>query len=340
MRRRILTRYILRRVAFIIPQLLVVTVVSFLLLKLIPGDPVRQILGPAATNEVAVAAARDRLGLDEPVVVQYWKYLSHTVQGDWGKSFRTQEPVLNDIAVRLPATLELITLATIISVVLGIGIGMIAGLRPTGLVNRFLSWYGFFAGSIPDFWMGLLLIFFFFSLWHVVPAPLGQLAIDIRPPPIRTHWLPLDALLAGDWNAFQSAVVHLILPVATLVLVYMPAVLKTVAASVDKHKDASFVRAARLHGMKRRYVYWYIFRNALPPVITVMGVLYAFLLGGSVLVEQVFAWNGFGQYSVESVLRKDLFPIQGFMVLAAAFTMLNYLVVDILYAIADPRVRL
>lgn len=126
----------------------------------------------------------------------------------------------------------------------------------------------------------------------------------------------------------------------TLVLVYMPAVLKTVAAAVEKYRGEPFLVAARVHGMRRRYVYWYLFRNTLPPTITVAGVLFVFLIGGAVLVEQVFAWNGFGQYAVEAVLRKDLLAVQGFLLVAAAFTMITYLFVDILYAVADPRVRL
>lgn len=335
-----LLRYVARRVAFLLPQLFVVSIIAFALLKLTPGDPARLALGPAATNEVALQAMRERLGLDDPVVVQYVKYIENVVQADWGRSFRTQEPILEDIGRRLPATLELITLATIISLVLGIGIGIVAGLRSNGILNRFLTWYGFFAGSIPDFWMGLLLIFFFFHLAGIAPAPLGQIGIGTRAPPETTYIVPVDALIHGNWAAFESAITHLILPVLTLVLVYMPAVLKTVAAAVEKYRGEPFLVAARVHGMRRRYVYWYLFRNTLPPTITVAGVLFVFLIGGAVLVEQVFAWNGFGQYAVEAVLRKDLLAVQGFLLVAAAFTMITYLFVDILYAVADPRVRL
>jgi len=335
-----LLRYVGRRVAFLLPQLFIVSIIAFALLKLTPGDPARLALGPAATNEVALEAMRERLGLDDPVVVQYVKYIENVVQADWGRSFRTQEPILEDIGRRLPATLELIVLSTIISVVLGVGIGIMAGLHPRGILSRSLTWYGFFAGSIPDFWMGLLLIFFFFHLAGIAPAPLGQISISAPVSPEKTYLVPLDALIAGNWEAFKSAITHLILPVLTLVLVYMPAVLKTVAAAVEKYRSEPFLIAARVHGMRRRYIYWYLFRNTLPPTITVVGVLFVFLIGGTVLVEQVFAWNGFGQYSIEAVLRKDLLAVQGFLLVAAAFTMITYLIVDILYAVADPRVRL
>ena len=337
---RALLRYVARRVAFLLPQLFIVSIIAFALLKLTPGDPARLALGPAATNEVSVQAMRERLGLDDPVVVQYVKYITNVVQADWGRSFRTQEPILEDIGRRLPATLELITLATLISLLLGASIGIVAGLRPRSILNRFLTWYGFFAGSIPDFWMGLLLIFFFFHLAGIAPAPLGQISISTAASPEKTYLVPIDALIDGNWAAFESAITHLVLPTLTLVLVYMPAVLKTVSAAVEKYRSEPFLVAARVHGMRRRYVYWYLFRNTLPPTITIVGVLFVFLIGGTVLVEKVFAWNGFGQYAVEAVLRKDLLAVQGFLLVAAAFTMLTYLIVDILYAVADPRVRL
>lgn len=334
-----LSRYVIRRSALIVPQLFVVSIVAFALVKLLPGDPARLVLGPAATTPEAVEAMRQRLGLDEPIVVQYGKYLQNIFKGDWGRSFSTQEPVLEALLRRVPSTLELVTLSLLISAVIGIIIGVIAGLRPSGLVNRILTWYGLLAGAIPDFWMGLLLIFFFFFLWGAVPAPLGQLSPDIRAPPEVTYVLPIDAIIAGHWEALKDSLLHLILPVFTLVLVYLPAVIKTTAAAVDKARNDAFITAAKVHGLKRKYYLWYIIRVSSPPTVTILGVLYVFLLGGAVLVETVFSWNGFGQFAVESVLRKDFFPIQGFILLAAAFTMIIYLIVDICYALIDPRVR-
>ena len=332
--------YITRRVGLLIPQLLVVTLLSFSLVHLLPGDPATLILGIAATVPGAREAMRARLGLDQPLPVQYGKYLQHLLQGDWGSSFFTQQPVLKDLATRLPSTLELITVSLAIAVVLGLVVGMLTARRPAGILNRFLSWYGFLAGAIPDFWMGLLLIFIGYSVLHLLPAPIGQLSLSVTAPPERTYLLPLDSVLAGDSTALKSSLEHLILPVLTLVLVYTAPLLKITSVSVTNIQHSPFIVAARAHGMKQRIINWYILRNALPPIITTIGVIYAFLLGGAVLVETVFSWNGFGQFIVQSILRKDFFPVQGFVLVAAAFTMFVYAVVDILYAVVDPRVRL
>lgn len=332
--------FVLRRLAFLIPQLLVATILSFSLVKLLPGDPAVLVLGIGAGTPGAVERMRDRLGLDDPLPVQYGKYLNNVVQGDWGASWFTKQPVLEDLAIRLPSTLELIILSLVICVIVGIVVGMITAMRPTGLLNRFLTWYGYLAGAIPDFWMGLLLIFLLFYLWGIAPAPVGQLSINVDPPAERTHVLLLDCILAGDWQAFRSALEHLMLPVLTLVLIYTQPVLKMTNATVMRVKNEPFIVAAKAFGLRTRTRYWYMLRNALPPIITNIGNMFVFLLGGAVLVETVFAWNGVGQFAVESVLRKDFFPIQGFILLAAAFTMFVYLAVDILYALVDPRVRL
>lgn len=333
--------YILRRLLFLIPQLLLAMVVAFLLVRLQGEDKTVAIaLGFAQARPEAVEAMRENLGFNDPLPVQFINYVVDVVQGDWGQAVVTKRPVLDDIANRLPATLTLITISLIISVIIGVVVGMIAALRPTGIVNRVLTWYGFLAGAIPDFWMGLLLIFFFFALWGILPSPTGQLAIGITPPPARTNVVIIDSIIAGDGRALKDALLHLILPVTTLVLVYTAPILKITAATVDKMRHERFVVAARAHGVKTRILNWYMLRNSLPPVVTVIGVIYVFLLGGAVLVEQVFSWNGFGQYAVRSILEKDVFPIRGFLLVAAAFTMLIYLIVDVFYALIDPRVKL
>lgn len=333
--------YILRRLVFIIPQLLLATLVAFFLVRLQGEDKTIAIaLGFAQARPEAVEAMRERLGFNDPLPVQYFTYIGNVVQGEWGQAVITKRPVIEDIGSRLPATLFLISVSLVIAVAIGVVVGMVAALRPTGIINRFLTWYGFLAGAIPDFWMGLLLIFFFFFLWDLLPSPLGQLAIHIPPPPVKTHVVLIDAILAGEGRAFKDALLHAILPVLTLVLVYTAPILKITAATVDKMRHERFVIAARAHGMKPQIVNWYMLRNSLPPIVTVIGVIYVFLLGGAVLVEQVFAWNGFGQYAVKAILEHDVFPIRGFLLVAAAFTMFIYLVVDVFYALIDPRVKL
>ncbi len=329
--------YVGRRLAFLVPQLFVVSVLAFALVKLLPGDPAVLVLGPGATPQ-AVEGMRESLGLDRSIVEQYGRYVGKVVQGDWGSSWFTRQSVLKDLSTRLPSTMELVVLSLVAAVGIGVVVGMVAAMNPTGAINRVLTAYGFLAGAIPDFWMGLILIFIFYYLFHLLPAPLGQISPAIAPPLERTHLLPVDSLLAADWVAFKASLMHLILPVTTLTIVYVAPILKITNATVSNVKNAPFVMAARAHGVKQSHINWYILRNSLPPIITTTGVLFVFLLGGSVLVETVFAWNGFGQYAVESVVRRDFFPIQGFMLMAATFTMLVYLIVDVLYGLVDPRV--
>lgn len=334
-------RYVLRRLAILVPQLIVVTVVSFALITLIPGDRARIILGPAGATPENVAALREKLGLDDPIPVQYVRYLERLAEGDLGESATTRQPVLGEIADRLPATLFLITASLVICVVVGVAVGFLAAVRgERSLLNRVITGYGFMTGALPDFWVGLILIFIFFYLLGWLPAPLGQLPIAAERPPDLTGVALIDAVVAGRWSLVVAAAKQAVLPVLTLVLVYTPTILKIATVTIAQTLRAPYVIAARAVGVRPRSIRRYVLRNAMIPIITTTGVLYAFLLGGAVLVETVFAWGGLGQYAVESVLRKDFYPIQGFMLAAATFTIVVYLVVDILYFAVDPRIRL
>jgi ABC-type dipeptide/oligopeptide/nickel transport system permease component len=195
------------------------------------------------------------------------------------------------------------------------------------------------AGSLPDFWIGLLLILVFFYLLGWAPAPVGQLDFAVSAPDHLTGAYVVDALLTGDWPALWSASGQLVLPLATLVLVYMPLVLKTARSTMEEMLLSGFVLQARASGLSRRMQLRYALRNALPPVITVIGIEFWFLLGGAVLVETIFAWGGLGQYAVESVINSDYAPIQAVVLVTAAFTTLVFLVVDILYFLLDPRIN-
>ena len=287
-----------------------------------------------------VAEVRRSLGLDQPILAQYVRYLRRIGVGDFGTSWRTSQPVLADIGQRLPATLELVVGAVLLSVVIGVPVGVAAAAKRGGALERGLFFYGMLAGSLPDFWVGLLLIlvFFFFLGW--APAPVGQLGFDFSTPEPITGAYLVDALLTGDWPVFGSALGHLVLPLATLVLVYMPLVLKTARSSMEEMLDSGFVLQARANGLSRRMQLRYALRNALPPIVTVVGIEFWFLLGGAVLVETIFAWGGLGQYAVESVVNSDYAPFQAIVLITAVFTTLVFLAVDILYYLIDPRISL
>jgi ABC-type dipeptide/oligopeptide/nickel transport system permease component len=332
-----LLAYIGRRLLFIAPQLLGIVFVSFLLVKTIPGDPAVLMLGPTATPE-AIASLRERMGLDQPVLIQFWIYLTNLLQGDLGTSWQTTRPVLEDLLMRFPATLELVTLGLLIAVAIGLPLGVASAFNPGGIVGRVAETYGLLVGALPDFWLALVLIFVFYTVLGVAPAPLGRLDLIVLPPMQITGFYIVDTLLAGDWAAFRSAVSHLVLPVLTLGLINAGPILKMTQSTVEKMLESDFSRFEVLCGMPRPLVIRHALRNALPSVITIISVLYGFLIGGAVLVEIVFSWGGAGQYAVQGVLNADLYPVLGFVLFSAIFSLFVYLIVDLIYFVIDPRI--
>lgn len=332
-----LLKLISKRLAFVLPQLFAVSVVVFFLVRLAPGDPTYILAGPYATPD-RIQVVRKQLGLDQPLVTQYIRYLGRVLHGDFGTSWRTSQPVLTDLQQRVPATLELVIGAALLSVLVGVPLGIAVAIRKTGLANKLVFVYGMLAGSLPDFWIGLLLIFFLFYLGGWGSAPIGQLDFTVSTPEHITGAYVIDSLMTGNWAALRSALGHLALPVLTLVLTYMPLVLKTARSAMEEMLDSDFVLQARASGLSRWTQWRYALQNALPPVVTVVGILVWFLLGGAVLVETIFAWGGVGQYAVESVVNSDYAPLQAFVLLAAAFTAIVFLIVDIAYYLLDPRI--
>jgi peptide/nickel transport system permease protein len=331
-------RYTLWRLLFLVPQLIAVSLIVFFLIRLLPGDPAFLIAGQFATQE-RVEEVRHDLGLDRPLPEQYLRYLGKVLHGDFGQSWRTSQAVTDDIARRLPATLELILLAGGVSVLLGIPIGVYTAVKRRGVGDKVLFVYGMLSGSIPDFWLGLILMYLFFSVLGWLPGPIGRLDPIDEPPPVITGMYTLDALFAGQWDVLVSAVRHLVLPVATLVLVYMTLIIKNTRTTVEEMLRSDFVDHARALGLSRRTQLRYALRNAMPPVITVVGIVFWYLLGGAVLVETVFSWGGLGQYGVEAVINSDYAPLQAFVLLAAVFTLFVFLLVDLAYFLIDPRIN-
>jgi peptide/nickel transport system permease protein len=332
-----LAAYIGRRLLFIAPQLLGIVLVSFLLIKTIPGDPAVLMLGPTATPE-AIASLRTKMGLDEPILAQFVIYVQALVQGDLGTSWQTTRPVLEDLLQRFPATVELVTFGLLIAILIGVPLGLAAAVSPTGWIARVVDIYGLSAGAVPDFWLALVFIYVFYTLLGVLPPPLGRIDLALVPPEQVTGIYTIDALLARDWEAFVSSAAHLVLPVATLGLINAAPILKMTHATVEKMLQSDFSRYEVLCGMPPRTVIWNALRNALPSIITIMGVLYGFLIGGAVLVEIVFSWGGAGQYAVQGVLNSDLYPVLGFVLFSAIFSLVVYLVVDLIYFAIDPRI--
>jgi ABC-type dipeptide/oligopeptide/nickel transport system permease component len=330
--------YIGRRLLFVAPQLFGIILVSFMLVKLIPGDPAVLMAGPFASERV-LAELRADLGLDKSLAEQFFIYIGNVVQGDLGRSWQTTLPVTEDLAQRFPATLELITLSLLLALAIGIPLGIAGARRKTGIIRRIADYYGLFAGALPDFWFALVLIFLLYTGLGLVPAPLGRLDFAIIPPPTITGFLLIDSLLDGNLTAFWNAAGHLVLPVITLGVINAGPILKMTQSTMERMLESDFARYAEMCGLPPKVIARKAFRNSLPSVVTIVSVLYGFLIGGAVLVEIVFSWGGAGQYAVSGVLNADFNPVLGFVLISAIFSLVIYLIVDLIYFAIDPRTQ-
>jgi ABC-type dipeptide/oligopeptide/nickel transport system permease component len=333
-----LLAYIGRRLLFVGPQLVGILLVSFLLVKLIPGDPAILMLGPFATPD-ALARLRTELGLDRTLIEQFLIYLWNVLQGDLGTSWQTTLPVTIDLSQRFPATLELVTLGLLLALLIGIPLGVAGAFFKRGLLRKAADYYGLLAGALPDFWLALVLIFIFYTVLGIAPAPLGRIDFAILPPEPVTGALLIDSLIAGNWGAFWNAAGHLVLPVVTLGLINAGPILKMTQSTLERMLEADFSRYAEMCGLPRQVVVRKALRNSLPSIVTIVSVLYGFLIGGAVLVEIVFSWGGAGQYAVQGVLNADLNPVLGFVLYSAVLSLVIYLIVDLIYFAIDPRTR-
>ncbi len=331
-------RIVLSRIAILIPQMFGVLLATFLLIRLLPGDPALLMLGNMATPD-QIADLRERLGLTGSLWTQFISYLTTVIHGDLGTSMFTSNPVTVDLLNRVPATLELITYAMLLTIVIGVSLAIVAVVRPQGIVNRVCKIYGLAAGAVPDFLIGLVFIYFLFYRFGLAPAPFGRLGPMVSAPPVVTGFLTIDSLLAGNLAAFQSSLSRLCLPVLTLAIVNAGGLMKMTQMILAENYRSEYIRHARACGLTESQLIRSALRNSLPPIITIVGFLFGFLLGAAVLVETIFAWGGLGQYAVSAVMNSDYPALQGFVLVAAAFILVVYTIVDVLYGLADPRIE-
>lgn len=336
-----LVGYVLRRLGTSVLLLLGVTIVTFLLTNLVPGDPITAALGEgAASNPATVAAYVQRYGLDQPLPVQYVTYLVNLLQGDLGRSLTTGRPVTADLATAVPATIEIAVGAIIVSLLVSVALGTLAAYRRglvTDQVVRVVSLVGL---SVPTFWLALVAFNFFFLQLGIAPGS-GRLSPQYSPPPTVTGFYTIDFLLNGDGVGFVDAMAHLALPVFVLSLFTVGLLTRFIRTSVLEVLDRDFVRAARAKGLSgTRVVLDYVLRGASLPILTVVGIAFGSLLSGTVLVEAVFAWPGLGTYAYNSATSLDLPGVMGVgLVVGLIYLIVNF-VVDLLYGFLDPRVRL
>ncbi|MEI7804301.1 MAG: ABC transporter permease [Hyphomicrobiales bacterium] len=330
----------LKRLMFAIPSLIGVVIITFLLTRALPGDPAAYFAGPAATQE-AISQVRAKLGLDKPLLVQFTRYVGDLARGDLGNSLTTGQPVVTEIRNRLPASAELTLLGLIVSVLIAVPLGILAATKPDSLIDHACRLVTTAGVSLPVFFTGLILVYVFYYLLGWAPAPLGRLDIFFSTPPQITGFYLIDSLLTGKFDLFRAALSQLLLPALTLAIFSLAPIARMTRASMLAVLASDFVRTARASGLTPfTVIVTYAFRNAMLPVITTLGMVFSFLLGANVLVEKVFAWPGIGSYAVEALLASDFAPVQGFVLTMAVLYVALNLIIDILYGLIDPRVRI
>ena len=319
-----------KRLLAAIPSLIGVIIVTFLLTRALPGDPAAYFAGPAATKE-AIEQIRIKLGLDKPLYLQFIRYVADLGRGDLGNSLTTGQPVAEEIKTRLPASAELTLLGLIASIAIAVPLGIVAATRPNSIIDHCCRVISTAGVSLPVFFTGLIL----------APAPLGRLDVFFSPPPQVTGFYLIDSLIAGNGELFLAALKQLILPALTLGIFSLAPIARMTRASMLAALASDFVRTARASGLTPfTIVVTYAFRNAMLPVITTLGMVFSFLLGANVLVEKVFAWPGIGSFAVEALIASDFAPLQGFVLTMAVMYVALNLLIDILYGVIDPRVRI
>ncbi|MBE9062792.1 ABC transporter permease [cf. Phormidesmis sp. LEGE 11477] len=326
-----------RRTFAAIPSVFGVIVLTFILTRALPGDPAAYFAGPAASQE-AIAQIRETLGLNRSLPEQFVIYLGELARGDLGSSLTTGQTVLSDLLTRLPASLELTLAGLFFSLTLAIPLGILAATRPGSWIDHGVRVLATAGVSLPTFFTGLLLIYVFYFLFGIAPAPLGRLDILYSPPRSVTGLYLIDSLLAGNLEIFWAALSQLFLPAVTLGLFALAPLARVTRAAMLAVLSSDFIRTARASGLSATTVlFGYAFRNALLPIVTTLGVVFSFLLGANVLVEKVFSWPGIGSYAVSALVASDYAAVQGFVLTMALLYVVLNLLIDLLYVVIDPR---
>jgi dipeptide transport system permease protein len=322
----------------VIPTFIGITILAFALIHLIPGDPIEVMMGERGVDPAMHAQAMKRLGLDLPLPVQYFHYVGHALKGDLGMSIITNTSVMGEFMARFPATLELAICAMIFALVIGLPAGVAAALKRGTVVDHGVMGTALTGYSMPIFWWGLILIMFFSAKLGWTPVS-GRIAVEYDIPH-RTGFMLWDALFSDDEGAFKSAVSHLILPTIVLGTIPLAVIARMTRSSMLEVLREDYIRTARAKGLAPgRVVIVHALRNALIPVVTVIGLQVGTLLAGAVLTETLFSWPGVGKWLIDAISRRDYPVVQGGILMIATLVILVNLVVDLLYGVLNPRIR-
>lgn len=330
-------RYIGKRILHLIPVLLGMTFIVFLIIRAIPGDPAQVILGQQATEE-AIKALRDKLGLDQPWYIQYFDYLKGLLTGDLGESLRTSQPITSEIWPYLAATMELAFFAMILAILIGMNAGIISAWFQNSWFDYIAMVIALIGVSVPIFWLGLMEQWVFSLELNWLPTSGRE---EVRAPvEAITHFYLVDTLIQGRFDQFWVTIQHLILPAFALATIPMAIIARMTRSSMLEVMRSDYIRTARAKGQKMvKVIYKHALKNALIPILTVIGLQTGLLLGGAILTETIFSWPGIGRYIYEAIGYRDYTVIQsGILIVAFMFVIIN-LVVDILYTIIDSRIK-
>jgi dipeptide transport system permease protein len=331
-------RFVVTRLSLVIPTFIGITLLVFVLIRLIPGDPIETMAGERGIDPARHAQLRKDYGFDQPVLVQYGLYLSRLVHGDLGRSIVTHEPVIEEFETLFPATVELSACAILFAVCLGLPAGIIAAIRRNSIFDHGVMGISLTGYSMPIFWWGLLLILLFSVQLGWTPVS-GRIGLQYFIEPV-TGFLLIDTLLAGDLSAFRSALSHLVLPTIVLGTVPLAVIARMTRSAMLEVLGEDYIRTARAKGLPRfRVIAIHALRNALIPVVTVIGLQVGVLFTGAILTETIFSWPGVGKWLIEGINRRDYPVLQGGTLLIGAIVMSVNLLVDVAYGLINPRIR-
>lgn len=330
--------YVLKKIGVIIPTFLGVTLIAFTFIRVLPGDPVLLMAGERGMGEERHARLMAEFGFDKPIIVQYGLYLNQLAHGNFGTSIITRKPVLQEFMDLFPATVELSLCAIVLAVLVGLPVGMLAAVKRGSPFDHTVMAGALTGYSMPIFWWGLLLIIFFSGILGWTPVS-GRISLMYYFEPV-TGFMLLDSLLSGQGGAFASAVSHLVLPTIVLATIPLAVIARQTRSAMLEVLSEDYIRTARAKGLSpMRVIGLHALRNALIPVITVIGLQVGVLFAGAILTETIFSWPGIGKWMVDSIFRRDYPSVQGGLLLIAAIVMVVNLVVDLLYALINPRIR-
>jgi peptide/nickel transport system permease protein len=331
-------RFLIWRLLLLVPTVIGLTILTFVISRVVPADPARLAAGPRATPEM-VETIREKYGLNDPLIEQYFDYVRGLLHGDFGDSILTQHTVSSDLSARFPATLELVLVAMFFAVGLGVPLGVISAVYQNRWPDQIARLFAVSFVSIPVFWFAIVLQLGLASRLGLVPLGRRYPTRDAPPHDVTGLFL-VDSILDRDWHAFLTSAHHLILPAIVLSIAPMAIIMRTLRGDVLEVMGQDFVRTARAKGLRSSAVIRrHVLKNAFIPSLTMIGLTFGWTLGGTVLVEAVFDWPGIGKYAVDAAVRLDFEPIMGVtVVVGIAFVLIN-LIVDLLYGFLDPRIR-